>query len=377
MKTALKINPPWRRDRALVKLYGALNGRALLVGGVVRDALLDKVSKDIDLATPDSPETIMNLLKKAKIKAIPTGIEHGTVTAVIEKSPYQITTLRSDIETFGRKAKVAFGSDWQEDARRRDFTMNALYADLAGNIFDPLGTGLQDAKAGRVRFIGDAKARIIEDYLRILRFFRFYAYYGKGKMDEVALSACHKLRGHLAELSGERVQEELFKLLAAPNPVPVLKVMEQKKILPLILPGKKNFVRVGGDATVRLAALLPARTDVKTLSRKLRLSKETARRLEFLVKEKSNKKLKANFYLYHYGPEYYNGLAILKKQKPVKNWRKPKLPISGDDLQKLGLKEGPKLGQVLRKTENWWIEKNFKPDKKQSLTKARKLAGLA
>src|SRR5713226_4802519 len=195
--------------RAVLAALGAGGAVVRFVGGCVRDALLGRAIGDIDIATPDLPETVLTLLEAASIKAVPTGIAHGTITAVVPPRHFEITSLRRDVETFGRHARVAFTDDWAADAARRDFTMNALFLDAEGQVFDPVG-GLEDLRAGRVRFVGDAEARIREDVLRLLRFYRFHAHYGRGEADEAARAACRALAHLLPGLSGDRIAAELL-----------------------------------------------------------------------------------------------------------------------------------------------------------------------
>ena len=209
----------WLKRRETSAVFGALQGDRIetrAVGGAVRNALLGLPVTEIDLATTAEPESVMALAQEAGLKAVPTGIDHGTVTVIADGLPFEVTTLRRDVETFGRHAKIAYTTSWEEDAKRRDFTLNALYADRDGKVFDPLGS-YDDLAAGRVRFIGDAEARIKEDFLRILRFFRFHAYYGKGDMDAAGLKAAVKLRAGLEQLSAERVAGELRRILVAPQ----------------------------------------------------------------------------------------------------------------------------------------------------------------
>ena len=210
--------------RAVTEALSAEGATVRFVGGCVRDAVLGRDAKDVDIATPDPPETVIALLEAAGLKAVPTGIAHGTVTAVADGTPFEVTTLRHDVETDGRHAKVAFTDDWVADAARRDFTLNALYCDADGALYDPVG-GIEDARRGRVRFVGDARARIEEDALRLLRFFRFHAHYGRGEADATALAACRELAPLLANLSGERLRDETLKLLAAPESAPVVALM--------------------------------------------------------------------------------------------------------------------------------------------------------
>jgi poly(A) polymerase len=290
--------PATRRVFAAVTADGA---QARFVGGCVRDALLGRKVKDIDIATDAAPERVMRLLEAAGIRAIPTGIDHGTVTAVIERAHYEITTLRHDVETYGRHAKVAFTDDWMADASRRDFTMNALFCALDGTLFDPFG-GMADALAGRVRFVGEPRARITEDVLRLLRFFRFQAHYGRTAPDPAALSACMALAPLLPRLSGERVQGEFLRLLRADDPVPVLRLMVERSIMAHLLPDAVRLDRLAGlialerdpvlcpedgDPLRRLAALLPDERAVGLrVAERLRLSNEETERLALLAAPK-------------------------------------------------------------------------------------------
>ncbi|QPH55316.1 CCA tRNA nucleotidyltransferase [Pontivivens ytuae] len=230
----MHVEGSWRTTPATVRVMSVL-GEAYFVGGCVRNAVLGEPVSDIDIATPLRPEEVVARMEAAELKVVPTGIEHGTVTVVADSVPYEVTTFRRDVETDGRRATIAFADDIAEDAARRDFTMNALYARADGEVVDPLG-GLEDARARRVIFVGDAETRIREDYLRILRFFRFRAWYGRGEADETALAACTKLANGLDGLSAERVTAEFCKLLAAPDPTPVLEEMVGAGVLKRVLP---------------------------------------------------------------------------------------------------------------------------------------------
>ncbi|MEE8534186.1 MAG: CCA tRNA nucleotidyltransferase, partial [Alphaproteobacteria bacterium] len=221
--------------RAVVDALTADSAEVRFVGGCVRDAVAGRKVTDVDIATPDPPETVTRLLEAAGIRVVPTGIAHGTVTAVIRHRHFEITTLRRDVETYGRRAKVAFTDDWTADAARRDFTINALFCDPDGTLYDPFG-GIDDLDAGRVRFVGDAVKRIKEDVLRLLRFFRFYAHYGRPPPDAEALAACRAMARALPGLSGERVSAELLRLLAAPDPAAVLALMIEAEVLAFVLP---------------------------------------------------------------------------------------------------------------------------------------------
>src|SRR6185503_18082374 len=246
----MRIKPPvWMTDKASRAVMSALKGDARFVGGCVRDTILKRPIGDIDIATPLFPEEIMRRLAAAKIKAVPTGIAHGTITAVTEKRPYEITTLRRDVETFGRQARVAFSADWKEDSARRDFTMNALYLDGEGEVFD-YHDGIKDLRAGKVRFVGNPATRIREDVLRLLRFYRFNAWYGKGEADAAARAACRASTPLLPTLSGERVQAELLKLLGASDPLPSLSMMQEDGVLQRILPKTRDL-----DVVARLVKI--------------------------------------------------------------------------------------------------------------------------
>ena len=282
----MRIDPSkhgWMTAPETLSVFAAL-GAARFVGGAVRNALLGAAVIDIDIAVPLPPLEAMNRLQDAGIKVVPTGLDHGTVTAIRNDKVFEITSLRQDVETDGRHAAVAYTADWREDSARRDFTMNALYAGLDGEIFDYHG-GVEDLIAGRVRFVGEASARIREDHLRILRLFRFHAWYGKGDMDGEALRAAASAKADIAKLSGERIAKELLRLLECPNPVPVLRVMAAAAILPEVLPGALQLARLEHlifidaendfppDSVLRLAALLPDdETAIRAVGERLKLS---------------------------------------------------------------------------------------------------------
>ncbi|WP_409411642.1 CCA tRNA nucleotidyltransferase, partial [Brevundimonas sp.] len=286
---------PWLEASATRTVMTALEtaggpGCARFVGGCVRNSLLDQPVDDIDIATLLTPAQTMAALKAAGLKAVPTGVEHGTVTGVSERRPYEITTLRRDVETDGRRAVVAFTQDWAEDAARRDFRLNALYADAAGQVFDPTGGGLADAAAGRIVFVGEAETRIREDYLRILRFFRFYAWYGRGAPDADGLAACAALKTGMDQLSAERVSKELLKLLAAPDPRPAVQAMAEAGVLEQVLPQVQPLTLFQAicdltpDPVLRLSALLPAEAAaVADVAAALRLSNAHRDRLTAAV----------------------------------------------------------------------------------------------
>ncbi len=366
-------------------------GEARFVGGAVRNALLGLAVNDIDIAVPLPPEDAQARLEQAGIKVVPTGIDHGTITAIKNGKVFEITSLRRDVETDGRHALVAYTADWAQDAARRDFTINALYATSDGEIFDYHG-GVQDLAAGRVRFVGDARARIAEDYLRILRLFRFHAWYGKGEVDGEALRAAADARGRIAKLSGERIAKELLKLLEAPNPTAVLRVMAASAILPQLLPGELNLARLehmiladaenhfAADAVLRLGALLPDAQTARRVGERLKLSNANAARLEDLAGAADMAPAPApeiHRALYKLGaarfedrvrlswaaaPPQVSALAWRMLLAMAKNWERPKFPLSGRDVMAAGVPEGPAVGQVLEAVEAWWMEQDFPGD---------------
>jgi len=384
---------PWMSAPETVKVMAVL-GEARFVGGVVRNALLGKPVSDIDIATPHIPEKVIALLKAAGLKAVPTGIAHGTVTAVVKGKAFEVTSLRRDVTTDGRHAVVAFTTDWEEDAQRRDFTMNALYADADGTIYDSVG-GIADLEAGLVRFVGDPERRIREDYLRILRLFRFHAWYGKGPLDPEALYACDKEKAGLPQLSGERIAKEMLKLLEAENPVPVLIAMGEIGILSEIVPGASDIMRLrrlatmdaamgfAPDGILRLAALLPRERAVlvaQVIAARWKLSNAQKDRL---VAAASAVKEMAHFIdakaarrlLYHLGAERYRDvlqLTLAEETRESGLWRAllvqaeqmtvPRFALSGADVLARGLSPGPAVGKVLQAVESWWIENDFPED---------------
>jgi poly(A) polymerase len=333
-------------------------------------------------------------LQAAKLKAVPTGIEHGTVTAISNGRPYEVTTLRRDVSTDGRRAVVAFTKDWAEDAQRRDFTMNALYADATGEVFDTVG-GIADLKAGKVRFVGDATTRIREDYLRILRLFRFHAWYGKGDLDSKALHAAAAEKTGLAQLSGERIAKEMLKLLAAEDPVPVLRSMAASGILSEVLPGELNIARLerlvaidgqnffAPDAMLRLAALLPDRAAAANeIADRWKLSNADRDRLadlggntDKIVSYLSIKEVRK--LLYKLEIARFKDRVFLKWAEDPKEtnfiqwrallamadaWQRPKFPLDGGNVMAAGVPQGPLIGKILGEVEEWWIDSDFIED---------------
>ena len=376
------------------RLLAALKGEARFVGGCVRNALMGLAVADLDLATPLLPEAVMERLRAAGIKVIATGLAHGTVTAVMGTQHYEITTLRRDDRTDGRHAEVSFTNDWALDAARRDFTMNALYVDAAGTLYD-YHNGVEDLKAGRIRFIGAPQARIREDYLRLLRLFRFYAYYGRSTLEREALQAVTAERDGLKRLSGERIAKEMLRLLAAPDPLPALRLMGACQILELILPGPLDFVRAerlvasdnacffAPDPVLRLAALLgDERSAVATLAERWRLPNEVKTRLEDLAegREKIVSYLsirEMRKLLYRLGKARYmdrvplrwaedgkasNHVAWRALLEMARSWERPQFPLTGRDVMAAGIAEGPQIGKVLAEVEDWWIDADFIED---------------
>ena len=366
---------------------------ARIVGGSVRNALLGEPVTDIDIATTARPDETISAASTAGLQAIPTGVSHGTVTVVAHHVPFEVTTLREDVETFGRHARVAFTADWAADARRRDFTINAIYCDAAGTISDPLG-GLADLAARRVRFIGDARARIREDALRILRFFRFHARYSTGSIDEEGLAACTAERHLLRHLSAERVRAELLKLLEAAGAADAIAAMATHGFIVQIL-GRAPRIGVlrhlvaqdaarqrPADALLRLSVLAVAvEEDRGFLGERLRLSREEARALIVLdpplmallaLDDRARRRA-----LYAMGAERWQRAAMAGAASASDvgeiaawdafaalpaAWPVPKFPLAGRDALALGLAPGPKVGELLDEIEAEWIMSDFAAD---------------
>jgi poly(A) polymerase len=396
----------WLKRPETARVFAALSSdevQTRAVGGAVRNTLLGEKVKEIDLATTAKPEHVIALAKKAGLKPVPTGIEHGTVTVIADGVPFEVTTLRSDVETFGRHATVAFTKDWDEDARRRDFTLNALYAGSDGTVFDPLG-GYADLLAGRVRFIGDAEARIKEDYLRILRFFRFNAYYGEGPFDEEGLKAAVRLRSGLERLSAERVSAELRSLLAAPQAVRAVEALFDYGLLVGLLGGVPRLVRftrlaeieealgLERDAMLRLAALgVFVREDAARLAARLRLSNAERAVLELGAAKADDlpDEDAARRALYRRGENDFTRHVLLAwadssagpEEKAWRaafalpqRWQAPVLPLRGSDIAALGDLSGPEVGEMLRKLEAEWIAGGFAASREELLARASTLS---
>ncbi|MCX8474836.1 MAG: CCA tRNA nucleotidyltransferase [Sphingomonas sp.] len=362
----------WRNRVGLDQLVEAL-GDARFVGGSVRDTLLGLPVSDIDLATPLSPATVVERLKAARIRAVPTGIEHGTITAILESSPVEVTTLRRDVSTDGRRATVAFTDDWREDAARRDFTMNALYADpLTGEIFDYF-EGLADLEARHVRFIGDPLRRIAEDHLRILRFFRFLARFGD-RADPAGLEACTARAKDLMALSRERIRDELLKLLVAKDAVRVVRLMIERGIFEPVLPeivsadllahtaAREAASGIAPDPIRRLAAVLPrdgAGADL--IGARLKLSNAERKRLVAAMGEATEAPKPL---AYRLGRDTALDRLLLSERdigqiEEVQSWEAPRLPMTGGALVARGLAKGPDVARALRAVEDRWIAEGF------------------
>jgi poly(A) polymerase len=366
------------RDREgltrLVEVLGAHQGMARYVGGAVRDTLLGLEVADLDIATRHAPETVIDLLRAARIKAVPTGLAHGTITAVIDSGPVEVTTLRHDVSTDGRHAIVAFTDDWRADAARRDFTMNALYADPAsGEVFDYFG-GLDDLAAQRVRFIGDPLQRIAEDHLRILRFFRFLARFGNTP-DPDGLEACSARANDLMALSRERIRDELLKLLVARDAVAVVRLMLDRGILTPVLPeitsperlealaAREAATGTAPDPFRRLVALLPSAA-VDDVGARLKLSNLERKRIASAALPAGE--VGARELGYRLGVEGATDRLLLAEgraedARAIADWTPPRLPLTGGALVERGLRKGPEVARVLRRVEDRWIAEGF-PD---------------
>lgn len=405
---------PWMQTAAPV--MAALEakggaGCARFVGGCVRNALLGAPVDDVDIATSLTPDEVTAALQAAGIKAVPTGIEHGTVTAVSQGAPFEVTTLRRDVETDGRRAVVAFTTDWSEDAQRRDFNLNAVYADAEGTLYDPTGRGIADAKAGRIVFVGDPATRIAEDSLRILRFFRFSAWYGKGEPDAAAVAACAAGKGLMANLAAERVAKELLKLLGAYDPRPAMALMAQTGVLTQLLPSAVDLLAFNGlveaetdqlftnDPVLRLATLVPDdQIGAGKAAEALRLSNEQRERLiqamgktpritSWMSPRESRRAV------YQIGVATFSDRIKLAWARAgrtgathqwrgllalAESWTPPPFPLTGEDVINSGVPKGPMVGQVLREVEDWWIDHDFIDDKFSAIEKLKAVAqGMA
>ncbi|PST19399.1 CCA tRNA nucleotidyltransferase [Rhizobium sp. JAB6] len=408
----------WFRDEALQRVLTLLDadgGEGRVVGGAVRNSLMGLPVADIDIATTLLPETVVERAEAAGIKAVPTGIAHGTVTLVINGKPFEITTLRRDVETDGRRAVVAFSRDWQADAERRDLTINALYASADGEVVDLVG-GLADLERRNIRFIGDAATRIAEDHLRILRFFRFFAYYGSGRPDADGLRACAAAKSKISMLSAERVWSEMKKLLSAPDPGRALLWMRQIGILTEVLPETEKWgidaipglmaaekaLHWPAEALLRLAAIVPPDVArLAELAERLRLSKAEGAYLQAWASAPTVKddisEAGLDRLLYRHDP---TGIAVRLKLtlaaarskaegdfeemarvarlgkllERAANWKKPAFPLNGADALAAGVNAGPRVGELLGKLEQEWLDGNFAMNRASLLARLKDLA---
>lgn len=380
------------RAHRLITVFAEAGVPVRFVGGCVRDAVLGVAAHDIDMAVPVPPDEVMDILEKTGIKCVPTGYDFGTITAVVEGQFFQVTSLRKDWETDGRHARVIYGVDWEADALRRDFTINALYAERDGTVLDYF-RGLHDLQSGVIRFVGNARQRIREDYLRILRYFRFLAWYGHGPVNAEAIQGCTELCHGLEGLSRERIGHEFLKLLAAPLPLPSLVLMDKAGLAPFVLPCPFNLTALEAllqlekvssaspSALRRLAALSLPHIEEEALASALRLSgkqkqylHDCHRRLEDYPSPKGS--LYRN--LYRDGVDLFRDFTMLglalRPLSPASSilanaleisqaWVPPSFPIKGKDLREMGIKPGLKLGSLLKGCEEWWITQNFQPDR--------------
>lgn len=407
----------WLGEAELQRLLAVLSERgeeARVAGGAVRNTLLGEAAGDIDIATTCLPDETIARAEKAGFKTIPTGYEHGTITVVAGEKPFEVTTLRADIETDGRRAKVRFGRDWQADAGRRDFTINALYATAEGEVIDLVG-GLADIETRTVRFIGDAEERIREDYLRILRFFRFFARYGSGRPDAEGLKACARLKQGLDGLSAERVWAELKKLLAATDPSRALLWMRQASVLSRILPESEKWGIDGihglieaerdlgwtPDPLLRLASIIPPDpARIAPMAQRLKLANaERDRLLAWAATPAvapSTTETELAKLAYRAGREGFDdrlqmALAsararaasddkamieaggFYRLKKFLDGWTPPKFPLGGTDLVELGIPAGPKMGNALRDLEEMWIDSGFRLERSELVDEAERM----
>lgn len=408
----------WLGDEDLQRLLAVLSRdgeEARLAGGAVRNALLGEPVSDIDIATTTVPDETERRAQAAGFRTVPTGKEHGTITVIAAREAYEVTTLRADVETDGRHASVAFGTDWTHDAERRDFTINALYATASGEVIDLVG-GLADLETRTLRFIGDAEARIREDYLRILRFFRFFAWYGGGRPDAEGLRACARLKDGLARLSAERVWAELKKLLAAPDPSRALLWMRQTGVLSLALPESEKWgidavhalVAAGNDLgwtpdpLLRLEAIVPPdAARMVAMAERLRMSKaETARLSAWAMtppvahsaSEAALAKIAYRGDRQAVDDRLRLGLAsararaeqesaalaeaggYLRLLRFLDGWEKPVFPVRGSDLAGLGMNAGPGMGRMLTALETEWVDGGFRASRDALIARAAELA---
>jgi poly(A) polymerase len=385
------VPQPWMVEPATLAVVGALaagGAEVRFVGGSVRDALLGQPIGDIDIATPATPERVIELLEKAHIKVVPTGLDHGTVTAIVPPRHFEITTLRRDVETYGRRARVAFDVDWAADAARRDFTINAIFLAPDGGIDDLVG-GLADLRAHRVRFVGDPAARIAEDVLRLLRYYRFEARFGTGAGDAQARAACRAAAHLLPTLSGERVAQELTKLLETSAPIAALRMMQEDSVLAVVLPEARHLDRLRrlieieheANPLLRLAALIEVDSEgAVALAARLRFSNVWRDRLRGLSRPwrldpRQGVRVQQRA-LYRQGVERYRDIALLlaadgQMSQPrlaelldlARGWTPPVFPLTGRDVTALGIPPGERIGRLLAAVHDWWEAGDFNADR--------------
>jgi poly(A) polymerase len=390
-----RLDPqPWMLAPETRRVMDALTaerpGCARFVGGCVRNALLGEPVADIDIATQLAPDVVARVCRDAGLAVHPTGIEHGTVTVVANHAPFEVTTLRRDVETDGRRATVAFTEDWTEDAQRRDFRINALYASADGDVFDPTGGGLEDARLRRVVFVGEAETRIREDYLRILRFFRFNAWYAGEAPDADGLAACGRLKDGLSGISVERIWMEMRKLLAAPAPMEALRAMAATGVLGRLFPEAHGLDLVEAlvrlersegatpDPLLRFLALFPLEGELAaSVARRLKMSNEERDRLVFAAREASPmsppaspEEARATLYrighvavldraMLAWAAEPAAGASWRALVDVARTWPRPSMPVSGEDVMARGVPGGPEVGAALRRLEAAWIASDF------------------
>lgn len=375
----------WLYDASFQRVLAALSDgeeRPRIVGGAVRDGLLGLTVKDIDIATPITPDIITKRLQQAEIKAIPTGIDHGTVTAVADGKSFEITSLRRDVSTDGRRATVAFSTNWQEDAARRDFTINALYVDpVSRQIFDYFG-GLDDLDNRQLRFIGDAGQRIAEDHLRILRYFRFLARFGNNQADAAAIKACADAANSLMALSRERISSELMKIIATENPLHAVTLMIENGIFNPFLPElsasaiddfsklvtREQQFKIPPSQVARLIALLPAKAEIADkVAMRMKLSNRTRKDLAARLKNVAVSPANIHAIAYKHGNDAARDAAMLFASDNdvapcldmLKNWQAPAFPLKGGALIQKGLKAGPIVAMTLQAVERKWVDSGF------------------
>lgn len=403
--------------RAVIEALSRDGADVRFIGGCVRDAILKRSVRDIDIAVPMPPEAVMALLRRAEIKVVPTGIDHGTVTAVVDKVAFEITSLRVDVESDGRRAKVAFTDDWQADAARRDFTINALSCSPDGDIYDYFG-GLDDLGRGHIRFVGTPRARIAEDRLRLLRFFRFFAHYGRPPADAAALAACRAEARGVSLLSGERVRVETFRTLMASDPADVFLLMQDTGVLEHVLPEADRidrlrmmtwldsrairFETIEADPIRRLAALITTSGDgARTVAARLKMSNAHRDRLVAMMQPACAVTPEAGApgarrALYRLGAAAVRDLVLLSwadegATQPRRSrtrtaawiaileaadtWTPIEFPLKGRDALALGVPPGPRVGELMKAIEAWWEHEDYRPDREACLSRLQRMAG--